>query len=37
MTPRPGLGILLVLAMAACFATMDTTVKFVGATMPVPG
>jgi drug/metabolite transporter (DMT)-like permease len=35
MTPRPGLGILLVLAMAACFATMDTTVKFVGATVPV--
>lgn len=35
MTPRPGVGILLVLAMAACFATMDTTVKFVGAAVPV--
>lgn len=35
MTPRPGLGILLVLVMAACFATMDTTIKFVGAAVPV--
>ncbi len=32
---RPGLGIVLVLVMAACFATMDTTVKFVGALVPV--
>ena len=32
---RPGLGIALVLVMAACFATMDTTVKFVGALVPV--
>ncbi len=31
MSPRPGLGIALVLVMAACFATMDTTVKYVGA------
>lgn len=35
MTPRPGLGILLVLVMAACFASMDTTIKFVGAAVPV--
>ncbi len=35
MTPRPGLGIALVLVMAACFAVMDTTVKFVGALVPV--
>lgn len=32
---RPGLGVALVLVMAACFATMDTTVKFVGAMVPV--
>lgn len=32
---RPGLGLALVLVMAACFATMDTTVKFVGALVPV--
>ncbi|MFO1334573.1 MAG: hypothetical protein U1E80_05745 [Piscinibacter sp.] len=35
MTQRPGLGIALILFMAACFATMDTTVKFVGALVPV--
>lgn len=37
MTPgrAPGLGILLVLLMGACFATMDTTVKLVGAVLPV--
>ncbi len=35
MRQRPGAGIALVLAMAACFATMDTTVKFVGALLPV--
>jgi drug/metabolite transporter (DMT)-like permease len=33
--PHPGLGIGLILAMAACFAVLDTTVKFVGATLPV--
>ena len=32
---HPGLGIGLILAMAACFAVLDTTVKFVGATVPV--
>lgn len=31
----PGLGIVLVLVMCACFATMDTTVKLVGAVLPV--
>jgi drug/metabolite transporter (DMT)-like permease len=31
----PGLGIILVLLMGACFATMDTTVKLVGAVLPV--
>jgi drug/metabolite transporter (DMT)-like permease len=35
MSPRPGLGIALVLVMAACFATMDTTVKYVGSLLPV--
>mgnify|MGYP000417385343 CR=1 FL=1 len=35
MRQRPGAGIALVLVMAACFATMDTTVKFVGALLPV--
>jgi drug/metabolite transporter (DMT)-like permease len=32
----PGLGIVLILLMAACFATMDTTVRYVGALLPVP-
>ena len=32
---RPGLGIALILVMAACFGTMDTSVKFVGAFVPV--
>ena len=31
----PGLGILLVLVMGACFAAMDTTVKLLGAIVPV--
>lgn len=35
MSPRPGLGIALILLMAACFAVMDSTVKFVGALVPV--
>ena len=35
MTHRPGLGIALVLCMVACFATMDTSVKLLGATLPV--
>lgn len=32
---HPGLGIGLILAMAACFAVLDTSVKYVGATLPV--
>jgi drug/metabolite transporter (DMT)-like permease len=32
---RPGLGIALILLMAACFATMDTAVKYVGALLPI--
>ena len=32
---RPGLGIALILLMAACFATMDTAVKYVGAVLPI--
>ena len=32
---RPGLGITLVIAMTACFATLDMTVKYVGAFLPV--
>lgn len=32
---HPGIGIALILAMAACFAVLDTTVKFVSATLPV--
>ena len=35
MTRAPGLGILLVLLMGACFASMDTTVKLLGAVVPV--
>lgn len=34
-TPHPGLGIALVLVMTACFATMDSTVKYLGAFLPV--
>jgi len=30
-TPQPSLGIALVIGAASCFATMDTTVRFVGA------
>ncbi|MEO8154984.1 MAG: DMT family transporter [Rhizobacter sp.] len=33
--PRPLLGIGLILAMAACFATLDTTVKYLALTLPV--
>lgn len=33
--PRPGLGVALVVAMTACFATMDSTVKVLGAVLPV--
>ncbi|WP_053013742.1 DMT family transporter [Caldimonas brevitalea] len=32
---HPALGISLILLMAACFATLDTTVKYVGAALPV--
>jgi drug/metabolite transporter (DMT)-like permease len=32
---RPGLGIALILLMAACFGTMDTSVKYLGAFVPV--
>jgi drug/metabolite transporter (DMT)-like permease len=35
MTQAPGLGIVLVLVMGACFAAMDTTVKLLGAIVPV--
>ncbi|MFT3954933.1 MAG: DMT family transporter [Piscinibacter sp.] len=34
-TSHPGLGIALVVAMTACFATMDSTVKYLGAFLPV--
>jgi drug/metabolite transporter (DMT)-like permease len=34
-SPRPGLGIALVVAMTACFATMDSAVKYLGAVLPV--
>jgi drug/metabolite transporter (DMT)-like permease len=34
-SPRPGLGVLLIILMAACFATMDTTIKYAGAFWPV--
>ena len=33
--PRPLLGILLILAMAVCFATLDTSAKYLGLTVPV--
>lgn len=32
---RPALGVLLIVVMAACFATMDTTIKVLGAWLPV--
>ncbi|MBK1687380.1 DMT family transporter [Rubrivivax gelatinosus] len=32
---RPGLGIALVLAMAACFAALDNSVRWLGAALPV--
>jgi drug/metabolite transporter (DMT)-like permease len=32
---RPALGIALILVMALCFATLDTSVKYVGAFLPV--
>lgn len=32
---RPGLGITLIMVMAACFATMDTAVKYVGSLLPL--
>lgn len=36
MSPaRPGLGIALILVMAACFAALDSTVKWLGAVLPV--
>lgn len=35
MQQRPGLGILLILLMAACFAALDTSIKILGAFMPV--
>ena len=35
MRQRPLLGILLILSMAACFAALDTSIKFLGAFMPV--
>lgn len=33
--PRPVAGVVLIVLMAACFGTMDTTVKVLGATLPV--
>lgn len=33
--PHPTLGVVLILLMAACFATLDTTVKYIGAAVPV--
>jgi drug/metabolite transporter (DMT)-like permease len=35
MRSRPGLGITLVLLMGLCFASMDTTVKYMGTIVPV--
>jgi drug/metabolite transporter (DMT)-like permease len=35
MRQRPGLGIVLILLMAACFAGLDTSVKYLGAFLPV--
>lgn len=35
MRQRPLLGIVLILLMAACFAALDTSVKYLGALMPV--
>jgi drug/metabolite transporter (DMT)-like permease len=35
MQHRPGLGILLILSMAACFAALDASVKYLGAFTPV--
>ena len=32
---HPMWGIALILLMAACFATLDTAVKYLGATLPV--
>lgn len=32
---RPVLGVLLIVVMAACFATMDTTIKYLGHYLPV--
>lgn len=32
---RPALGIALIVLMAACFATMDTSIKYIGAFVPV--
>ena len=32
---HPALGIALILTMAACFATPDTSVKYLGAAVPV--
>jgi len=32
---RPGLGIALIVLMTACFAVMDTTVKYLGSVVPV--
>jgi drug/metabolite transporter (DMT)-like permease len=32
---RPGLGIVLIVLMSACFAVMDTTVKYLGAFVPI--
>ncbi|CAN7222589.1 DMT family transporter [Rhizobacter sp. LjRoot28] len=32
---RPALGIVLILLMAGCFATMDTSIKYLGAFVPV--
>ena len=35
MRQRPGLGILLILLMAACFAALDTSIKYLGVVLPV--
>ena len=35
MRQRPGLGIFLILLMAACFAALDTSIKYLGTFMPV--
>lgn len=34
-SPRPGLGVLLIIGAALCFATMDTTTRRLGAFLPV--